>query len=715
MKTLFLILATVIFQLALAAADATPIPDFDSYSEGSASLFGFPPVKLNGDRITVWDREYALGKSGMVDSIRGRGRELTAGPIVLEGTIGDTPLPPKLAERTIAEATDDRVTVLSGGKVGSADFSVSTTVEYDGLIRYSIKITAPNPIEMKDVALRIPLPTVQAKYLHHIGDNSRSRSGTVLLPKADGLVWESKRTADFIPLLERRLFKVSDIKNSFLPSVWIGDMHGGVSFFAESDKDWSVNDSISFIEVVRTGNRTDLLVHFVIGAIRRSALALDFGLMATPVKPMPSSARQFKILQTVHPELYAPAFNNARWIVALDMEGGSSKQENRFARFPDNATALDAYVDQLRAKGFHYGAYICLDQISPFRRPGGASNFGGREEFIDKWVRKPFVEMARDKRLSDFYDAYEISGFNSRENLADILRYADLMLSKHGLELLYIDNNIFRNNLSPASDDCYRRRDGRLQPIYKIYQWRSFMRKLAALFIKYRGSTSGVYLHNTNVFFAPIMAFAGVTMPGELMGWHGTADQMDLFTEARGVVELSGSPWGVPSTLYADLKYEVYVNQCNKAGEQPLDRVSYLDTYTKAVLGAAFLHDASVFGMISQGTMTPFEKVKYGFVQGQNVQFFPYYGNQTISTDRDNVKVSSYLSPAGALIMVGNFSRVTENATLLFRTPFRFPMDKGRVIDALTGEVFEVVDGRLQILVAPHTMRMLRTDDLKKR
>lgn len=691
------------------AQDSAAIPPFDSFPEGSAKLFGFNPIRYQNGVVGVWDRDYSLAANGIISGIRGAGRELTRGAIRLEGECEGAAFAWKGYESKLEEKNDDRITLQIKGREGKVDVAVKALFEYDGMARFQVRFSSAKSFSLKDVTLKIPLPSSQARYLHHIGYNSRAHCATIPLGSSQGLVWESKKSSSYIPFLEQKFVSNFDPASSFMPVLWIGDAAGGIAWFAESDEGWQVDDRISFAEVVRAGEETDLLLHFVMGQMTTNDFRLDFGLQATPVKKMTADFRELKIMETAKPELYPAGFSKAKRFYTFDFDGGSSHTSNRFARSIDDPDRLLKMVEMEKQRGFRYGAYICLDMISPSRRPGGYEAYGGQEKFLSNWVRHPFALSERFPRDRDFHDVFHITGFNVKENLADMLRYAEMMLSRYGLELLYLDDNLFRNNLNLKTGDCYQRPDGKLQPIYRVYQWRSFMKKLAALFIKYRNSIAGIFLHNTNVFFPPIMAFSGFHMPGELLGWHGVADQMDHFAGARGIVELSGTPWGVPSALFHDLKYSVYSNQCLKMGEPLLEQTNYKTKYGKALLAAAFLHDASVYGAVVQEKLTPYENVKYPFVQDEGVTFHPYFGEGAVQSDREGVKVSHYLKPNGVLLVVGNFSKQVETATLALGQDI-LSIAKGDAVfvDEVKKENIPIESGRVRVSVPPHEIRLLQ-------
>ena len=74
----------------------------------------------------------------------------------------------------------------------------------------------------------------------------------------------------------------------FVPYIWLGGAERGVCWFAENDRDWSLDPKRPTLEIHRQGETTSLVVRFVTKPVTWTRPhRIKFGLMATPAKPMP--------------------------------------------------------------------------------------------------------------------------------------------------------------------------------------------------------------------------------------------------------------------------------------------------------------------------------------------------------------------------------------------------------------------------------------------
>ncbi len=103
-------------------------------------------------------------------------------------------------------------------------------------------------------------------------------------PDANGKVWDSRHVGRW------------QLPGPFVPYIWLGGPERGICWFAENDRDWSLDPEQPTLEIRRQGE-----THFACRAAGHRPVVLSaprhdgtFGLMATPAKPMPETPVSFR-------------------------------------------------------------------------------------------------------------------------------------------------------------------------------------------------------------------------------------------------------------------------------------------------------------------------------------------------------------------------------------------------------------------------------------
>src|SRR5690606_12067448 len=140
---------------------------------------------------------------------------------------------------------------------------------FDGFLRIDLELRPDKPCDVKDLGLVVPFHGPAATLYHHANGTWTD------LSDAGGIGQPGWNKA--LPCV---------------PYVWIGNERAGLAWFCESDAGWANQDASRAIEMVRTDGGVDLRIRFIDKAVPLSQpLRFTFGLMATPVKPMPQRWR----------------------------------------------------------------------------------------------------------------------------------------------------------------------------------------------------------------------------------------------------------------------------------------------------------------------------------------------------------------------------------------------------------------------------------------
>ena len=153
--------------------------------------------------------------------------------------------------------------------------------EFDNFVKTSVTFIPQKSFSFRNMVLEIPFNTAFARQIHATC-NTMKYNIAAALPDKDGELWNSK---------QGKLHTA--VSNSFRPYIWLGNMAEGLSFFAESDKDWSRKADTPMASVVRKGNITFLRINFMDQpCVRNVPFTLTFGFQASPCRPRLNTGRQ---------------------------------------------------------------------------------------------------------------------------------------------------------------------------------------------------------------------------------------------------------------------------------------------------------------------------------------------------------------------------------------------------------------------------------------
>lgn len=216
------------------------------------------PIKVQDDKVEVWNRSYKFGEDGLPSSIISKGKELLSAPIRWE--IEAEGLKVELRGRKSVLEKKPSIYVQT---CSTDTYTCKTSVEYDGMIRFDVSFRSPDgkPFTLRKLRLLIPLKTEYAKYLHYFPG-----------------VWGTSSNSFGIK---------GDWQSPFRPLIYIADEEKGLTWFCESDQNFRLADSQRVIELKRQANKTFLLINIVDIPAQTSVFSLTFGLQATPVRPVP--------------------------------------------------------------------------------------------------------------------------------------------------------------------------------------------------------------------------------------------------------------------------------------------------------------------------------------------------------------------------------------------------------------------------------------------
>ena len=262
----------------------------------------FTPLKLTrraGElSVSCWGRDYIFGGSSFLKAIVSEGRQLLAGPVVPVAEVDGKFLRWGRARWKLTAAGRDQVVIEARLRSAAGVLvDIRAEVDFDGMVRIDWAIAAARIVRLERLAIEWPLDAELARYFYHFPGS-----------------WGGVRNVGSLPQ--------RDLNMGFRPFFWLGDEEKGLSWFAESNRDWLVRDAARTTQIVHADKSVVARVNIVTEPLtlvpgqqlgrsftghgdRAEALApglvtdvlrYTFGMQATPVKPVAEDAWEQRIV-----------------------------------------------------------------------------------------------------------------------------------------------------------------------------------------------------------------------------------------------------------------------------------------------------------------------------------------------------------------------------------------------------------------------------------
>lgn len=615
------LLGGLVLGLASGAQESqmTPHPSssaFDAYPIVEQPLPGYDPIRLEGSMVHFRNCVLEVGANGLLDRVTHEDIDLLAQGMTITGDVGGKPLSFAGAKREVVSQTPTEIVLRTTGTHEGVAFSVTTTVEYDGLSRFVFEFDSPTPVTFADLSVHIPIDAKQVDYFYDFKSYP--------MPTANGVVWNSQKS---------RIAGVSigRFMNMFAPYIWLGNYHRGLSWFAETDAGWHDKPGKPIWTITKRKGVAEVKVDVIMGQVEQQRFVLDFGVMVAPIRRFPREAHDWVFAgmyrdywDTKEP-LPKDAYDHLpettdRGDVLMFSSDFNNFLEERHAQYVTHPEELSRYVRKYHDAGFSKVIYYtCMNLVSSLHPDYEtlAPDIKKETELLREWPGKRVPGAKQYKFLSTCP--------NSPRNLAMILDLTTCLVTKHDVDGIYLDN--FQYTYNCRRPGCSLEKRGKSQSKFHLHQYRAFMKKLASIFIL-NGKEPLIWVHHTGIMNFPVMSFATMGLSGEVMTNKNKSkyNHIELFDEAAGVVEFNSRSWGVPILWYPDLKYGFYTRDRTDA---PLTRLEYSEKYGATYLAMCMLYGSLPVSMNADQKATIFPKVTvarhaFGMSAG-DVEFHPYW------------------------------------------------------------------------------------------
>ena len=599
--------------------------------------------------VSCWGRTYRFAPGSLLESVTAAGSGILHAPARLTAVAGGRNL--RFAAEGIDEVASapDEVVLEQRLTAANLDLRVQAHVEFDGVIRFDVEVSAADAVDLDSLSIDIPIRAEHAGYLYHF-------------PGA----WGTARNAGALP--------DTAVKMGFRPYVWLGDDDRGLAWFGESDRDWNVAAGTPATEVVRDGDRVLLTLHLISAPMRlapesQRPLAWDtapelanaviqdavvtgergkryqplrytFGLQATPVRANEPSAWDYRCIHVgpappafTEPLTLAPGFLDrcvqagVRTVVLhqfwTDIEAHT---------IPVDRERLLEWVEACHQRGLRILLYygFLISSAAPEWRDFGAGCLTTPAYGYPLYRAPPQPDQS----------AWVVC-LNSawQDFVADAIART---MDEFGIDGVYLDGTEFPAGCINTLHGCGSTRpDGSIAKSYPIFGVRSAMRRIHNA-VTSRKPEGQVNVHNSTCMVMPTLGFGTSYWDGEqfqdVRGIDNAATQLPLDAFRA---EFMGRQWGVPAEFL-----------CYSQGF----------TFEQA-WAVTLIHDVPVRPMNRPGLedlelASRIWRVMDDFDRGR-AEWLPYWSNaEYVRSDSPGIYVSLYRHPDnGVLAVVSNLNR----------------------------------------------------------
>ncbi|MBT3291380.1 MAG: hypothetical protein HN380_28815, partial [Victivallales bacterium] len=586
--------------------------------------FGKLSVDPRKQTATLFGRVYQFASGPLPDQVASKGEALLRGPIALH--VGGSPLvASEFAIRQTSPVRGEFSATLSNAEGAAA---VKGWVENDGVVWYEMELTAR---KAGAVELTIPNALGRGEIYHASAGGFGASGGTT------GTVAGQRRF-------------------QFYPSFWVGDRERGLLFFAESDNGWQAS-SKPITLTAQDGKAATLSIRFADMLPVEGKLSLRFGLMATPVKPLP---RNYPLNTFGYP--YPLAYNVVPGQKAPAMETvlqGGTVGDGFFdlARTRKGISDREFFAGALPETRKHKA--IPIPYTNPLIIPEDYPEAAGNRA---EWEMTPHSNLPFNYNGKKMLSLWFCPASGAKQYYLYKLRQ---MLKEYDFGGLYYDFAQVRV--------CTNRLHG-CNGRFPLLAMRDFYRGVAAIFVESGHPNYRLIGHASEAVQLPATTYLTHLYDGEHFRqmssgtYHDGKDIIDSFPEDHFDSEYSSLPWGITQSTY--MAVDPLLPRFG-GGKETCD--AYMQRITMSFLTQT-LQRNSVPGM-GRGHYGLFDKLVriYSTFGVPEADFFPFWrnGDMVKVTKGDGIRCGFFRNKDKQILMLisnARKQRQDQEVTIEFDT-----------------------------------------------
>jgi hypothetical protein len=601
----------------------------------------------NNPILSVWGREIEF-KGVFPERIKNQGEEMLADSIKLFAESGNKSITAVISKPIkITKKSDERVDFTGEYRIENIIFKIDGFMEFDGMIYYKMTSIIPQneKVSYDRIYLSIPVKENYAKYYFSTAGGWCPSYGEI--DKENKVVWKSDEIADFVPY------------------VCLSDDKIAIHWFADNDHNWIIGKDYPTAEILKRDKIVEIRINFVRKKGEIKDFSAEFGLIASPVKPLPSSWRN----------------------ACLDSRPFANSKINFFYGPGHGGCPIDPHDSEKLAKAM--GVYEegknpdeilinlpenYIDWSNPDILKNAEKVLGKNGvDFIKNWDKaKKDPNPYKVKRCYFFNASMYFEGYRSKafqtffpaewtlipsgwfhltpvESYRDFFAfYMELWFRHWFVEGFYFDEVYHGPDYNVFNGNGKFMEDGSIRPSIPLMHQREFMKRMRQLFIDHKREPF-IWVHSTNYMAPYAISPADVAMFGE--------DKVPI--PGNDIIDT------IPSLLLRTL------GRSQKFGFIPVWMVQVGRSglpwgfFSRQTCGWFWMHDVvPEYHTAVRGR--PLIVLRQGWgIDRDDVNFIPFWGNKNyVSVNDDKFIVSIWTQPEGkVLLQVMNLHKPEENKT----------------------------------------------------
>ena len=484
----------------------------------------FTPITVTGNTLHTVMKSYDMNEIGLLNQVCTTDQQgfttedILARPMTYRAVVDGQQVTPQEAQFLITETADDIVIGNSSAHLGNLTLQTKSTLEYDGMLRIDLTLSAVATTHVEKLDLEIPIRQDTARMMHAMIDALRYPIFTASVPEGEGVVWTA---ANLQP---------NDFPANFCTYIFLGNALRGLCWFAENDKGWSWNSEQPNLELVRQGNEVLLRVHLVNKPLLLdSPRTITFGLQAAPVKPRLEGWRY-----KWHTDNYTVLGCDRHWLAlgccCSFYPAGKELALWRALQHSNITPLSEADVTQVLDLGrpyFEAHGKAAVEEFETYARQSLQKRAHTTRIFYYNRSSTPvdpeFHTFVDEWCLGDYNDKMRQQHHRGEVKVTPSPSYIDFVLYWYGKSFdcggntgVYIDNNFFAGDYNREMTNAYLKDDGTIMPSTGVWGLRE-LAKRTFVYLNERGMLPINMVHTTSTEILPVNSFYTVQYDWE---WH---------------------------------------------------------------------------------------------------------------------------------------------------------------------------------------------------
>ncbi|MCC6446460.1 MAG: hypothetical protein IT210_23785 [Armatimonadetes bacterium] len=242
-------------------------PEYDRYARSTRILKPWTPIRYAPRSVSVWGRKMIWNKSLLPGQILSQRKSLLDKPIQILVKRGGRTAAVPLERFAFLQKAPHRGAIRAEGRALDIDFTADMFIDYDGFLWVDLRCaTRPKAGSIDSLYITVPFKADSARLYQTF---NRALAGWIGA-KPIQIPWYASKQEHIVDFYH-----------------WFGEEERGLGFTYASDKDWRPESRDNICTFV-PGRRLHMYrMNLVEKPVRARSLRYQFGIQATPIKPLP--------------------------------------------------------------------------------------------------------------------------------------------------------------------------------------------------------------------------------------------------------------------------------------------------------------------------------------------------------------------------------------------------------------------------------------------